>query len=221
MHGKNGRHNVATKTYEQGSYANGKPLSCGKHLNAWTTIDMCLRLPQQRLSARTVIRKLSRRSSLKHRQASKRREREKARWTHCKASLHRVTRLTKIEIRVPSDLLWGVKARATGQLLDVVMQLPPSRGDPRIAHREAGGDCIPPVHPKEDLYPLYVLRALSCEESKEDRDAPQGVLSDADFGLLSTERAVAELQVLGLPLQHQDEALSTGETLFLRPMYKK
>ena len=74
---------------------------------------------------------------------------------------------------------------------------------------DATNDRIPLIHSEEDLYPLFVRRALACDESKDNRDTPRDVLSDTDFGLLSSERAVSELQALGLPLHKQDEALST------------
>ena len=184
---------------------------------------MTMRAPQESLSAHVVARKLSRRSSSQYRQASKRRKREKAMWTHCRVSLDCVTRLTEIEVSVPSDLLWGVKARVTGQLLGGAMQLLPSRADPRTAHRKAEGDCIPPIHPEEDLYPLNVLRALSCNESMNDRDVTREVLSEEVFRSLSMERAETELQVLGVPLQQPAASLSTllpGGKHFYAPMFK-
>ena len=89
------------------------------------------------------------------------------------------------------------------------MQCLPSRADPRTPHRDADADCIPPVHPDEDLYPLYVLQALSCDETKDDCDVPRDVLSEDDFRSLSTERAVTELQALGVPLHQPAASLST------------
>ena len=133
----------------------------------WVTIDMDMLQPQERLTPRTDARKLSRPSSVKHRQAYKRHQRDKAGWTICKIGLDRVTRCTDIDIRAPSDLLWGVRSRGYGQLLGGALQLP-SRAHPWSAHGDADTACFPPVHPDEDLYLLNVLRAPSCDESKND-----------------------------------------------------
>ena len=81
------------------------------------------------------------------------------------------------------------------------MQLLPSRAEPRTAHREAEGDCTTPEHQEGNLYRMYVLRALSCDNSKDDRYDIREVLSEEDFHSLSTERAVTELQALGVLLQ--------------------
>ena len=73
------------------------------------------------------------------------------------------------------------------------------------------------------MYPLYVLRALSCDESIDDRDVTREVLSEEDFRSLSTEGAVTELQALGVPLQQAAASLSTlfpGGTRFYVPMFK-
>ena len=78
----------------------------------------------------------------------------------------------------------------------------------RRTDEDRAKDRIPIIHPEEDIYPLY-LRALSCDETKDDCDTPQDVLCDTNFGQLSTERPGSELQALGLPLHHQDETLTT------------
>ena len=57
--------------------------------------------------------------------------------------------------------------------------------------------------------PLYVLQALSCDESKDDRDVLRDVLSEDDFRSLSTERAVIELQALGVQLQDPASSILT------------
>ena len=89
------------KAYNQASSDNGKPLSRDsggedveprrKHLTAWTTIDIESRAPHESLSAHAAAPRVSRRTSPKQRQASKRYKRENVLWTCCKASLDDVT----------------------------------------------------------------------------------------------------------------------------------
>ena len=206
------KNSVSTEADKKGSPGNGNPprqgsveedngLAYRKHLSAQKTVDMETLAPQERLSVKTDARQQSPRSSGKHRHAYKRPKREKEQLAHCKASLYWLTRINNIDIRVPSDLLWEVYARATGQLIGGAMQLLPSRAGPWTAHPEADGNCIPPVHPDEDLYPLYILQALSCDKSKDDRHVTREVLSEDDFRSLSTKRAVTELQALGVSIQ--------------------
>ena len=80
----------------------------------------------------------------------------------------------------------------------------PSCADSRA---DQSGYTIPRVHPDEVFYPLYVLRVRECEESKDGYDAARPTLSASDFGKLSTVRAVAELQTLGVPLERPYAAL--------------
>ena len=127
----------------------------------------------------------------------------------CDVSLAKSMHTTQLTIRIPGDLLWSGRSGGNGQLLGGAMQTLRSKQDHRRTDDDATKNRIPPIHPVEDLYPLYVLRALSCDETKNDSDTLRDVLSDTDFGLLSTERAVLDLQALGLPLHHQDETLAT------------
>ena len=108
-------------------------------------------------------------------------------WQLCEAGLTKAIHPAHLTIMIPSELRWPDSKGVTGQLLGGAMQTLRNRQKNTTSDDDAAKDRIPPIHPEEDLYQRHVLRALACDESKDDWDIPRDVLSETDFSLLSTE----------------------------------
>ena len=170
------------------------------HYDWVSSADPAHSRPTPHLVGATPLKLQSGRTHMGFRRRVKRRERlHSARWDGIVDGLVKATCRTHVlTFSVPEH--W-MRLRSAGSIRGGALSVfrLPSCADYRA---DQPGDTIPRVHPDEDLYPLYVLRARECEESKEGYDAARPTLSATDFGALSTARAVAELQILGVPLEH-------------------